>query len=282
MSSVFVGRRKLLLVAWLLVVSGCVRSCSCEDQAAEGKAAVQKPAAEPSAASNELSAKQIDDVKRLSEAVGTEKNDPAAPPEPPPPPPLPADVSEVFPDAASDRKERVAEKARLTAVQKELWNKTSSSSDAVAARDELLPLFSATVHGYKAQAEPMDGPTEAGDAPVRVVSRLYKKGDAELYLKITDTSKAAFMRTPVLERLLHENGEDDGYMHGRFVDGHPAVAQYYPDAKRSQLTALVEGRYLVEIRMAPARSAYEAQEVFASLPLTKLAAAGQAPRKPGK
>jgi hypothetical protein len=269
-------RRDLLLVAVLLALSGCVRSCSCEgENAASSGASVEKPVTQPSpSAETSLSAEELDAAKQLSAAVSARAKE-----EPPPPP---ADVSAVFPDAASDRKERIDEQARLSALQQRLAAKTIGKADELSTREALLPLLADSAHGFKAEAAALDGMSEAGDSPVRVVSRMYKKGDAKLYVKVTDTYKAAFMRDPVLARLTQQNPAADGYLHGRVVAGYPAVAQYYPKTQSSQLMALVGGRYVVEIRMAPVANAYEAQEVFASLPVKKLAPPEEAPRKSSK
>jgi hypothetical protein len=261
------------LFACLFALGGCSPSCSCEGMDEGGAKAPAATAAKspnemqkvPPAAENEA-AKQA--ATSASSAATLEAQRNAVPA---------TELKAVFPDAASDGEERIEEQQRLQALKPLLEAKKVTKADSLSTREALLPLLADKVGGYRADAAPMDGPTEAGDDSVRVVSRMYKKGDTQLYVKVTDTFEAAFMRAPVLDRLTLQSSGHDGYLHGRFIDGYPAIAQYYPDAKNSQVSALVGARYLVEIRMAPAASAYEAQEILKSLPLRRLAPPDQAP-----
>jgi hypothetical protein len=253
--------------ACMVALAGCSPSCSCEGMSDDAKSAPSAPTGAATGPTPEKlpSAAELNAAKQAAasaSAAAALDGRSSAPP---------AELSQVFPDAVADKQERVVEQQRLQATQARLQTAKPAKTGALSTREALLPLLTDSVAGYRADAVVVDGPTEAGEFPVRVVSRMYKKGDTQLYVKVTDTFEAAFMRAPVLDRLTQQSSADDGYLHGRFIGGYPAIAQYYPEAKNSQVSALVGGRYVVEIRMAPAASAYEAQEVFESLPLRKLA-----------
>jgi hypothetical protein len=104
-----------------------------------------------------------------------------------------------------------------------------------------------------------------------VVSKLYQGVDHEVYVKISDTSQAPFMRDPVIRRLDANGNAEAGFVHGRMVAGQPAVAQYFASTNNSQVSVLIGNRYLVEVRVSNAKSPSEALDILKELPLSALA-----------
>jgi hypothetical protein len=175
----------------------------------------------------------------------------------------PLTTADVFPDFA-----KASNSSQLKAIRKRLGSAAASRLpvSTPAKLGTLLPRSIA-----KLDAMPVIiGPTMAGDRPVSVVARLYRKDDREIYIKVTDTVQAPFMRDPVLNALEKAGGVGEGFGHGRIIAGHPAVLRYYAQGRSSQLTALVNERFLIDVRMMGTADPYAALKTFKALSLGSL------------
>lgn len=171
---------------------------------------------------------------------------------------------EVFPDLKTAKFG-----SQLTATTKKL-GAASPSKSPLAPVAKLAQVFPAKIGGIAGQPRPIAGPTRAGDLPIAVTSQLYAAGERQVYVKISDTAQAPFMRDPVLKRLNQMGSAADGFLHARMVENQPAIAQYYPQHRSSQLIVLVDNRYVVEVRVSAAKSPTEAIEIFKTLPLSQI------------
>jgi hypothetical protein len=241
--------------ALVVGVYGCAPSCSCEGW---GSRSVDKKAAAPAAtgaAGHAAEQRPAGDTVSLTPRDAGANTGESSP------------VAGVFTDVPTG-----PDRARLGQLQTRLTQSPPPRPTTLAAPKLLSDLLPGRILGFSAAAPLIDGPTSAGDQPLRVVARQYRDADRQLYVKVTDTGQAAFMRDPVLLRLSATGSPADGFLHGRLVAGYPVVAQYYPESRSSQVMALAGDRYLIEVRMSPAKSPYEAQQVLKSLGLGKLAA----------
>jgi hypothetical protein len=299
-------RRRLFMLALVagLGLGGCVHDCACgsgqpgrdtaanggsgapsnaalppgtaspapqpmADPFAEGGAGMRAPGApsiaDPSSAAPAAAAPvpgALPPTAASAPGVAAAAPEPVAPPPPPPPPTL----ESLFPDlpehkADSARLKQLAHKAEVTA---------ENPNTPLATPAALRRILPASVAGTTS-AGPSLGPTRAGEKSISVVSQLYSRGDHEIYVKITDTAQAAFMRDSVLKRLDTPGNAGNGFMHSRLVAGQPAIVEFYPAASNNKLTALVGNRYVVDVRITRASSPYDAIKVFEALPLSKLA-----------
>lgn len=150
----------------------------------------------------------------------------------------------------------------------------SRQSAQAAARPPAAPAVLAALLpariGKLEPAAPVVQRIPAGDTSVSVAARLYRRDGREIYIKISDTNEAPFMRAPVLDALGQLGNASQGFGHGRIIAGHPAVARYYPQQLSSQVTALVHDRYVIDVRILGASGPYEATKVLEALPLASL------------
>lgn len=181
-----------------------------------------------------------------------------------------AKTTAAFPDLANMpelQSQLSSAKAKASANAKRPVPPSAAPKPAAALTKALPP----KLDGMAPQSAPQVGPSAVADnMPISSTGITYKQGDRSVYVSITDTIRAAFMRDSVLSRLDRRGTADQGFIHGRFVKGQPAVVQFFPAQRSSQISVLVDNRYVVNVRVLGARSANDAQRIFESLPLYAL------------
>jgi hypothetical protein len=80
-----------------------------------------------------------------------------------------------------------------------------------------------------------------------VAARNYRGGETSVRVKITDTAQLPTARRVVSNRLTLIGNEAAGDERGSFVHGYPTVSGHFDAQKVSRATALIGGRYLVQI-----------------------------------
>jgi hypothetical protein len=169
-------------------------------------------------------------------------------------------------DAAETRELR-AQQAKLQA---EL---AQPSTEAVASSEVLRSALPEDLGGFHAAAGAIDAPSAAADAPaIGASSRRYAQGVRELYVKIEDTVRAPQERASFIEELTQQGNASWGTQRGRLLAGMPAIERKYTQGSLGS-TLLVQGRYLVEVRLRPTGSESDLQSVVNALPLGVLSAA---------
>lgn len=263
----FTAALETMLLA--VALAGCMPRCSCDgvdartdiakpSSTANGGAGTGAPGsnAMPATAANVPPAPAVS-LPPASTATAPSVNEPPAPA---------LRMTQVFPDAPG-----AAAQAQLATLGRKLTGSPPPAPAKLKDSKTLARLVPDRLLRFSAAAAPFDGPTKAGDLPVAVVARNYRDEARQLYVKVTDTGLAPFMRAPVLQRLSSVGTAPSGFLHGRLAGGYPAVVQYYPQARSSQVIALVGDRYVVEVRLSPANSPTEALDVLSKLDLAKLA-----------
>ena len=104
-----------------------------------------------------------------------------------------------------------------------------------------------------------------------VSARNYRGGETTVRVKITDTAKLPTARRVVSNRLTLIGNEAAGDEHGMFVRGYPAVSGHFDAQKVSRATALIGGRYLVQIMVQGAEHPDDALRYLDLVDWTRLA-----------
>jgi hypothetical protein len=96
----------------------------------------------------------------------------------------------------------------------------------------------------KPTGESMTAPFKISTAGVR-----YKKGDAEIRVKITDSAYNALMLVPFswVSNMGYEKETETGYEKAVKVAGFPGLEKWNTDSKDGELTLVANKRYIVEL-----------------------------------
>ncbi|MGD8860190.1 MAG: hypothetical protein PVI30_09255 [Myxococcales bacterium] len=86
-----------------------------------------------------------------------------------------------------------------------------------------------------------------GDGQLISAVRTYARGEAQVRVKVTDTLQARAARRAVTDRLLLIGNAPAGGQRGVLVRGYPALVAHFPGKRVSRASALVAGRYLVQV-----------------------------------
>lgn len=172
----------------------------------------------------------------------------------------------VFPELAKPnlKSELTKLKTNAMAISK------AGSSQQPRSPQQLGKVLPTKLDGIAARGVPQAGPSRADNLPLSGASQTYQLGARTIYVNVLDTAQAPFMRDSVLSRINMQGTAAQGFIHGRIIKGQPAVMSYYPAANSSQLSVLVDNRYVVEVRVLGARSPHDAQKIFEALPLAAL------------
>jgi hypothetical protein len=96
----------------------------------------------------------------------------------------------------------------------------------------------------KPTGESMTAPFKVSTAGVR-----YKKGDAEIRVKITDSAYNALMLVPFswVSNMGYEKETETGYEKAVKVAGFPGLEKWNTESKNGELTLVASKRYIVEL-----------------------------------
>jgi hypothetical protein len=140
--------------------------------------------------------------------------------------------------------------------------------DPVSFRD--LQASFADLDGWekmKPTGETMTAPFKISNAAVR-----YKKGDAEIRVKITDSAYNALMLVPFswVTNTGYEKETETGYEKAVKVAGFPGLEKWNTDGKDGELTLVANKRYIVEIEGDDIDDTKVLHQLAESMALSKL------------
>ena len=121
----------------------------------------------------------------------------------------------------------------------------------------------------KATGETMTAPFKISTAGVR-----YKKGDAEIRVKITDSAYNALMLVPFsfVSNMGYEKETEHGYEKAVKVAGFPGLEKWNTESKDGELTLVANKRYIVELEGNNVGDVKVLQTLAESMALSKLPA----------
>ena len=119
----------------------------------------------------------------------------------------------------------------------------------------------------KPTGETMTAPFKISNAAVR-----YKKGDAEIRVKITDSAYNALMLVPFswVTNTGYEKETETGYEKAVKVAGFPGLEKWNTDGKDGELTLVANKRYIVEIEGDDIDDTKVLHQLAESMALSKL------------
>lgn len=143
--------------------------------------------------------------------------------------------------------------------------------DPVSFRD--LQASFADLSGWermKPTGETMTAPFKVSTAGVR-----YKKGDAEIRVKVTDSAYNALMLVPFswITNTGYEKETETGYEKATKVAGFPALEKWNTESKDGELTVIANKRYIVELEGSDIGDTKVLHQLAESMALNKLPAA---------
>lgn len=222
---------------------------------------------------------------------------PAAPKTPTPT--APANVSSSGPELAAGEERYTDEAEKLRGKlapmpESEQRSALEAAAKAIDATEDLGDPVDAKVLA-KALPSSVDdyepaGPARTGTTPAElgtatVAARQYKDGKALINLKITDTADAPALRRGLAAQLTGIGNEPTGSQTGALEDDVPGIRAYHAASKASRASALIGGRFLVEVMVDNAieeDDAWTAIEEIERDELERTAAAAAAPAKSAK
>lgn len=236
---------------WLALIafSGCADSCSCRP-GAEGAAApvLEQKTAAGSAAPTPASAS--------GSAPGTAQAGSAAPP--------PTTSGPAWVPAADSELTR-----RLRGAQKAI--EQDQAFEKLATPQSLEHVLSDKLGALKADGKVTSTARSTDKNDLIVAARNYRSGETNVRVKITDTAGLPSARRVVSNRLTLIGNESAGDERGAFVRGYPSVLGHVDPQRISRGTALIGGRYLVQIMVQGAAHADDAQRFLEQLDWSALA-----------
>jgi hypothetical protein len=109
----------------------------------------------------------------------------------------------------------------------------------------------------------------------------YTKDPAHIDLEITDTALSQMLLAPVSMFLTSGYSErsDDGFKRAEKISGQPGFEDWSAASKHGEVTAVVNGRFIVHATGEDVDSIDPVRKLVDSVDMSKLAALGAAPRK---
>ncbi len=137
--------------------------------------------------------------------------------------------------------------------------------------DRLLPLLPKPAGGWVGK-EPKGSTGSFGKITVSEVSRVYRKGDSTITVKISDSSF-----NPMAMRLFHmarmvRNESTEGYQKPVTIGGQPGVEQWTKASEKAKLQVAVADRFLVVVEGRKVEDPKVVEGFFLSVDLPGLAA----------
>lgn len=139
-----------------------------------------------------------------------------------------------------------------------------------------LPLVPKSFEGFRAKADAEGKDIDLGDgAGFAVLKRSYAKGGTWLEIEIVDTEGAKPLRTLFEKTRGLERDTKEAVIKPTQVQGHKAIAQWNQTSRDARVAILVDGRYLVNVRVRPADGIANALSLAEKLELEKLTSDGE-------
>jgi hypothetical protein len=237
-------RTKPLLLC--LVLAACVDDCSCGKGDDEAETSSTNASSTKSSATRDAAAQSARDWR---------KRDAGAP----------IDLSR----ANEWLKEATASQADLAKAQKALRKKTKPTK--ATTEGKLAAGLGARAGDYEAQSEALAGTIGASGAELPQAVREYTNETGRLYVKVTDTGPSPALRDPIANALTEQRSVGGRYSRGALVQGFPALVTFAPKQRSGKAAVIVEGRYLVEARLAPSKQPEDIIRALEALDLSRIA-----------
>ena len=123
----------------------------------------------------------------------------------------------------------------------------------------------------KADDKPASTTRSSDKTDLVVAARNYRGGTTNVRVKITDTAELPNARRVVSNRLTLIGNQAAGDERGSFVRGYPTVLGHFDEQKISRVSALVGGRYLVQVMVQGAEHPDDAVRYLGQLDWSRLA-----------
>lgn len=140
-----------------------------------------------------------------------------------------------------DSEQRKALEAAANAI-----DVTKDQGDPIDAK-RLAAVLPKSIDDYEPVGPARIGTTPAELGTATVAARQYKDGKALINLKITDTADAPALRRDLAAQLTGVGNEPTGSQTGVLEDDVPGVRAYHEANNASRASALIGGRFLVEV-----------------------------------
>ncbi|HEX2678994.1 MAG TPA: hypothetical protein VHM19_20230, partial [Polyangiales bacterium] len=131
------------------------------------------------------------------------------------------------------------QRERVEEVRTRLQKAVPAPVEKLATRVDLERFLPGDLYGMSAVQAIEEAPAKVGRVSVTALSRVFRSGEREAYVRVVDAGQAPDFRTQVLGEMSGLGDEHQGYAHGRLVAGYPAVATYFPKAASSRVVAIV-------------------------------------------
>jgi hypothetical protein len=147
---------------------------------------------------------------------------------------------------------------------------TAGGGPAVNWR-KLAPFLPDAIGELKADGDVKGETQKMGTFENSKVSRRYKLGESTVSISIADGSAMPLLRTPFAMAAMVSEDSSEGFKKGTKIDGHTAIVEWRDKAKRSEATALVGERFVLNVEISKAAAPEAAENVVKQMPLADLA-----------
>lgn len=147
--------------------------------------------------------------------------------------------SKLVPMPESDERERLATAASKIDVTRDLGDPLKPERFVGALPEK--------VGDFRAEGAAQTGSTPAELGTATVAARRYRSGKSLMHVKITDTANSPGLRRELTEQLTMVGNEPSGDQKGKLENGIPGASAYHANARASRATALLAGRFFVEV-----------------------------------
>jgi hypothetical protein len=112
----------------------------------------------------------------------------------------------------------------------------------------------------------------ANGGQMTLVRRMYKQGDVQVQLEISDMLHAEGLRHVVADQQGVKRQSAQNTFRGEAIGGQPALRQWHGPSHIALVNLLVADRFLINVRVSPASTDEPAVSAAKTLPLTEIAA----------
>lgn len=145
--------------------------------------------------------------------------------------------------------------------------------------EKFLPFAPDSLDGYVAEG-PAEGRTVqlSKGAALPTLKRVYHRDKLSMELEFVDATHAPMVRTLVEVMQNQDQSQDEKIMKGIVINGYKGVIQWHPETRAGRAAVVIEGRYVVNVKISPTTSPDPAIAMLKKLDLEGFAALKPKPR----
>jgi hypothetical protein len=136
---------------------------------------------------------------------------------------------------------------------------------------KLAPFLPDAIGELKADGDVKGETQKMGAFENSKVSRRYKLGESNVSISIADGSAMPLLRTPFAMAAMVSEDSSEGFKKGTKIEGHTAIVEWREKSKRSEATALIGERFVLNVEASKAAAPEAAENILKQIKLADLA-----------